>query len=349
MKYGRLVFYANPTDKTKTQYVNVGDIFQTLAVDLVYEKAGIAPQDIVNIDRYGLRDYDGEEVLLPLNGWFGKVKGSEIFPMSEKIHPLYLGFHDINPKDAKRFTGNDFIGCRDEYTYDLIRKHCPNAYISGCMTLLFPKRTAAPADGKTFIVDVSAKTYAHIPKELRDKALRISHEVPMDFDNDKQTEIRRLEDAARSYIERYRTEAELVITSRLHCAMVCVACGIPVVLMRESFDERYAFLDKFLPLYDAGEYDKIDWHPTPPDVDEIKAQTLSLALSALSGTIDRAQTEAVHSCYMHRTRHKISTPFMVKAYDKVRDISPALADFIRGKILFRFTIAYGRNEQEEQK
>lgn len=349
MKYGRLVFYKNPVDKSKQQYVNVGDIFQSLAVESVYEQMHIPKSDIVCIDRYALPYYDGDDVLLPLNGWFGKVKGSAIFPMSPKIHPLFLGFHDINKKDAKHFSGEDYIGCRDEYTYNLLCKRCSNAYMSGCMTLLFPKREKPPVNGKTFIVDVSAKTYAQIPKELRDKAVRISHEVPIRFENDKQTEIRRLEDTARSCIERYRTEAELVITSRLHSAMVCVASGIPVVVMRESFDERYAFLDKFVPLYSAEAFDTIDWHPTPPDVEDIKAQTMALAIDAIRGSLDKKQVEAVHDYYMTRTRHEISTPFMVKAYDAVRDISPELADFIREKILFRFTIAYGRERQEEQK
>ena len=103
MKYGRLVFYANPKDQSKEQYVNVGDIFQTIAIERVYEGAGIDLSKLVDIDRFSLPYYDGDEVLLPLNGWFGKVKGSAIFPMSPKIHPIFLGFHDINKKDANKY------------------------------------------------------------------------------------------------------------------------------------------------------------------------------------------------------------------------------------------------------
>ena len=348
MLYGRIVYTPNPRTASETQYINVGDVFQTLAWDLVFEQCGITRAQTVDIDRFSLRTYDDEDVLLPMNGWFGTGKGAEIFPMSPHIHPLYIGYHNIHEKDAALLPPGAVIGCRDEKTLDCVAPHVHSAFISGCMTILFPPRSTAPKDGKTFIVDVSAKVRKAIPPQIRQNAQLLSHEVrfvPQGSDGF-QAEIRRIEDTARGFIKRYRDEAKLVITSRLHCAMVCLAIGVPVVLMRESFDERYAFVDRFLPLYDAGEFDGIDWSPKAPDVTEIREWSMRMACAALMGTPDIQAQAHVHAFYQNRIRHEIATPFMVRAYDKVRDFSPALADFIREKVLFRFTIAGAREEEK---
>ena len=71
-----------------------------------------------------------------------------------------------------------------------------------------------------------------------------------------------------------------------------------------------------------------------------------MACAALMGTPDIQAQAHVHAFYQNRIRHEIATPFMVRAYDKVRDFSPALADFIREKVLFRFTIAGAREEEK---
>lgn len=349
MRYGRIVYTPNPGLVADAQYVNVGDIFQTLAWDLVYAQCGITPAQTVNVNRYDLRTYSGEDVLLPMNGWFGIGRGADIFPLSPRIHPLFLGYHNLRARDAQALPRDAVIGCRDEETLHVVRSQGRDAFVSGCMTLLFPPRECAPQDGKIWIVDVSAKARRAIPAAIRERAQTLSHEVRFDLHNPDGTdaEIARLEDVARAYIERYRTEAKLVITSRLHCALVCIACGVPVVLLRESFDERYAFIDRLIPLYDAREFGAIDWNPQPPDVRQIRERTMRMACDALRGAPDTQLQHQVHDFWQNRERHRISAPFMVRAYDKMRDISPTLADFIREKVLFRFTIAGARGDGGE--
>ena len=345
MRYGRLVFTPGPYLNSGDRYVNVGDTFQTLAMDLVYDAMGIPASERVDIERHALRDYKGEDVLLPLNGWFGTGRGSEIFPLSPKIHPVFLGYHNIRKSDARYIPQGMPVGCRDEKTFALLGQRTDDAFLSGCVTILFPTREKPPQDGKVFIVDVAEKTAQAIPESLRANAVKLSHEVLFHADAEPIAEIRRIEDAARAYIRRYSEQASLVITSRLHCAMICIACGVPVVLMRDSFDERYAFVDKFIPLYDAGEFDRIHWSPKPVDTAQIKAMTMRLACAMLSQE-QNIPAQPVHDFYMNRERHAISKPFMVKAYDAVRNISPPLADFIREKILFRFTISASREVQK---
>ena len=345
MQYGRIVYTPGPMLRSGDRYVNVGDTFQTLAVDLVYDTLGI-PQSIrKDVERHTLREYDGEDVILPMNGWFGTGRGGEIFPLSPHIRPVWFGYHNVTKADAQHIPKDVPIGCRDEKTFDLIRGYTDRAFLSGCLTILFPTRERVPENGKVFIVDVADKIAASVPADLRKNAVLLSHEVLFHTDAEPSEEIRRIENISREYICRYRDEASLVITSRLHCAMACIALGVPVIVMRDSFDERYAFVEKFIPLYAAGEFDRINWNPSPVDTQYIKAETMRTACALLSGE-DIPAENALHAFYMDRTRHAISKPFMVKAYDAVRDVSPALADFIREKILFRFTISASRGKDD---
>ena len=344
MQYGRLVFTPGPYLQSGERYVNIGDTFQTLAVDLVYDALGVPASARTDVERHELRTYDGADVLLPMNGWFGTGRGGELFPLSPRIRPVWFGYHNIRKADAKHIPTDVPVGCRDEKTYELLSGVTDRAFLSGCLTILFPTRERTPEHGKVFIVDVADKTAAAIPERLRENAVYLSHEVPFRADADAAAEIRRVEEVARDTIRRYRDEASLVITSRLHCALVCIALGVPVVVVRDSFDERYAFVEKFVPLYDAGEFDRIDWDPNPVDTKEIKAETMRTVCAMLSGD-DVPAGNALHTFYMDRQRHTIEKPFMVKAYDVVRDVSPALADFIREKILFRFTISASRGKR----
>ena len=151
MLYGRLVYPPNPNTSTDTPYINVGDIFQTLAWDMVYAQCGIPADKIVNISRYDLRTYDGADVLLPMNGWFGTGKGGELFPMSPRIHPIFIGYHNIHAKDAQCLPRDTVIGCRDEKTFDCVSPFVHDACVTGCMTILFPHRTYVPKNGKVFV------------------------------------------------------------------------------------------------------------------------------------------------------------------------------------------------------
>lgn len=346
MLYGRIVYPPNPNTTSDVQYFNVGDVFQTLAWDRIYAQCGIPAERIVNVSRYDLRMYNGEDVLLPMNGWFGIGRGADVFPLSPRIRPLFIGYHNIHKDDARRLPGDCMIGCRDEKTLDSVAPFARDAFVTGCMTILLERRAHPPQNGRAFIVDVSARDRKAIPPSIAQQATLLSHEVRFDLHNPDglAAEIARTEDVARRYLDRYRDEASLVITSRLHCALVCIAIGVPVVLMRSRFDERYAFVDRLIPLYDAREFDRIRWDPQPVDVQDLQALTMRMACSAVLGSPDMDAVRQLHAFYQSRDRHVIETPFMVRAYDKVRDVSPTLADFIREKILFRFTIAQARGQ-----
>ena len=104
------------------QYANLGDYFQTFAIDNIYKELQIKEEDIVTINRSELYKYEGEELTLPMQGWFGYIKGIEIFPLPEKIRPVFLGYNCTSkalytPKHIATYNEYSPVCCRDEKTY----------------------------------------------------------------------------------------------------------------------------------------------------------------------------------------------------------------------------------------
>lgn len=75
---------------------------------------------------------------------------------------------------------------------------------------------------------------------------------------------------ARSLLRQF-SEARLVITSRLHCALPCLAFGTPVVMLhRYANDPRFAGINRYLRIYGAeSTQSNINWAPDPVDIAEL--------------------------------------------------------------------------------
>ncbi|WP_162252321.1 polysaccharide pyruvyl transferase family protein [Caulobacter sp. Root655] len=73
---------------------------------------------------------------------------------------------------------------------------------------------------------------------------------------------------AQALLELY-AGAELVVTSRLHCALPCLALGTPVVLITADdvyAPSRYGTFTHFQRRWSDSEMASIDWSPAPPDL-----------------------------------------------------------------------------------
>lgn len=334
MLYGRLVF--GKPGKPKG-YVNIGDYIQTFAVDVIYKHLGIDSENIVNINRHELSTYDGEDVILPLNAWFGY--GEDKMPFSPKIHPVFLGYHNMNDP-LPNMEQYGYIGCRDEYTYNIMKKNGISAYISGCMTVLFPKRESRPEKEGVFFVDLPQSVINRIPEDIKKNAHYLTHEIKIQNDDGSEKSHETIEQITVDLMNKYESEATLVITSRLHCAMVCLAKGINVIVLRDSVDERFQFLDKFLKIYTLDNIDEVNWEGTVLDLEDFKRRLIEFAGKTVQGIEDLEYQKKLHEFYMDRERVKIKHSFSVTAYEKLHKVCPNLADFIREKILFKYTIAY---------
>ena len=215
---------------------NIGDNIQSIATE----------QFLPIVDKRFNRDalnqvHENEKFLLIMNGWYTHMP--ENWPPSESIIPVFIGFHITESYHVKKlllsdesisyYKRNEPIGCRDKKTAELLSDRGVKTYYSKCLTLTFPKREYEPQNGKVFLVDVED---IPIPKNLEQGSLSLTHIVPRFISDENKILI------AKQILDKYKNEACLVITSRIHCAIPCIAFGIPVIFFGDPDDYRISIL-----------------------------------------------------------------------------------------------------------
>lgn len=188
------------------------------------------------------------------------------------------------------------IGCRDEYTTNLLAKAGIDVFFNYCLSLMFDKREKEPKDGKIIFCD--AFNYLNTPSIFKGENIyRLWHYA--DPSKPPQYKMKR----AQELLDIYKYEAKLVITSRLHCALPCIAMGIPVILSSPYEHHRFDLAKEFIPLYELNirnshwphaqfihkvisylyrkigqplhNYNKINWNSQPLDIEHIKDKILA--------------------------------------------------------------------------
>lgn len=282
MKYGMLK-YSSPT-------ANIGDLYQLIGIRRVYKRMGLMESDIIQIDRDYLAEYDGEYVVLPISSFVDVLPGTKIFPLSPRIIPVFIGMHCIDDQHLmylSRYKHFGPFGCRDEMSMKKMRQNGLDAYISGCLSICAEKREKLPTQNKVFLVDVGEELRQHIPADLLEDAIEITHEYDL-HDSGSRIERERIESRlAEEALERYRLEARLIITSRLHCALPCTAMGIPVIVGREMNEHRFGGMDKVLNYYNVDEFENIDFNPVARDVENLKNKVLDLAEQMITSAYEK--------------------------------------------------------------
>ncbi len=74
---------------------------------------------------------------------------------------------------------------------------------------------------------------------------------------------------AQSFLDFY-AQADLVITSRLHVALPCLAFSTPVILFKPHYEEnhdRFTAVKEYLQSFSENELGAINWYPQPPQVE----------------------------------------------------------------------------------
>lgn len=230
---------------------NIGDAVQSLLLRDLYEEHGVKCSEYIPVGQSF--KYKGEKLLLPMNSCnvYGGPRDARKFAASSDIDYRYLGFHlhgDLRTFGKNVKLKSEYpIGCRDVPTRDFLRGLGYNAYFSGCISMTLPKRP----DGDyrlVYVIDDDAKKGLPFcdPVDLRPMtSLCLPKDAPWE----------KCEGLARDRIALLRDTAKLVITSRLHVYLPCVAMGIPVVftrpiIPRTSLVEIFtpATVDSFKPL-----------------------------------------------------------------------------------------------------
>ena len=233
MKYG-LMYYKN-TD-------NIGDDIQT------YAAMKFLPHIDYYIDRENLSCFvpdKKEYVSLIMNGWF--IHNKLAWPPSPYINPLLISMHFKTLKDTDvgdmylKGLGREFlqkfgpVGTRDDETAKRLEKNKIETYFSGCMTLTIEKFSNIKNKNKIYLVDVSDEVIKKVKESTRSEFEILTHSLDQK-ETEKKTINERMKEVEK-LLKKYQ-EAKLVITTRLHAALPCVALGTPVIVLhKEVFDE----------------------------------------------------------------------------------------------------------------
>lgn len=238
MKYGLLI---------NRNCENIGDDIQA------YAEAQFLPRVDVMIDRENLDIFkygDGTEpVALIMGAWFMWKKYN--WPPSKQIVPLMVGYHHFqrekNLKDLRGYAIPIFdehysgiggqwlkdygpVGCRDEYTCEVLDKCGIPNYFSGCVTLTLPKQKKTK-DAGTYVclVDLNDKVEKKVRSLIGDKykIKKFSHTVPRKPDATWEEKAKDVEEILTIY-----QNAKYVVTRRLHVALPCLAMGVPVLVIQ---------------------------------------------------------------------------------------------------------------------
>ena len=238
---------------------NIGDYIQSLAA------RQFLPSVDLLLNREKLSEYNGAKTKLIMNGWF--THNARHWIPSDSIYPLYVSFH-INSTTAKEMLSEkgiahlkkyEPIGCRDFYTVNLLKDKGIDAYFTGCLTLTLDnyKVDDCLRGDEIYIVD-PLFTSPHVGKEYFMRArlfksalnfalcnLNRKNQLLASLIDDEVLENRKfvkqelsannlLDEQkfvlAEDLLHRY-ARAKLVITSRIHCALPCLALGTPVIFI----------------------------------------------------------------------------------------------------------------------
>jgi len=278
VKYGRLTY--------NTQGVNIGDNAMVMGIDKIYEYMGISEKDIIDIGRPDIPKYCGEPVILPV---YSPIVSEVIkldygrFPSS--IIPVFISTHCTDPLGATTISNSSYglpVLCRDEPTVRMLKKAGCQASYFGCISILLPKRKKEPESGKVFICEIEDELWDYIPDDIKNNITELSSQsVTLDSSLSPQERGIVSYDLMIERLDLLKKEACLVISSRLHLILPCIAMGIPAILATRRRDERFGCLARLAPVYTLNEYKDIDWRPKPIDIDDIKQRMLKIAAKTI--------------------------------------------------------------------
>lgn len=306
MKYALLTFNG------KFNY-NLGDELQLIVTDQLMTQAQIPASNRIQIPYNELSNWipaDKTPVYLPINFPFLKgVKGIDCL-FSDYIHPIFIGFtwlcDYLSSSEIAYLRRFEPIGCRDEYTYHTMQKYGIHSWLNGCATLTYDASKPSCSGTSTFFVDVPEAALSKIPAEITSHAKYLSQVISKDSYGDRDA----LSIAKERYAY-YRENAGLVVTSRLHCAVPCLAMGIPVIMIVNNVSFRMSWLEKLLPIYTVDEIDSIDWSYPVRDCGQIIQLVRQNAVNVLhSPYIWFSEMQEITAFYENRTRK----PYFVEGY-----------------------------------
>ena len=174
--------------------------------------------------------------------------------ISSQIIPIFVSYHNENnhllPYYSENLKNNSMIGCRDLYTRDKFIKSGIEAYFSSCLTTTLDIDYRIPENKRTnniIFVDYQFGDYPKADKFLNSlkkynfsNILHTNHKFNISLSH-----IERLK-LAKKLLSMY-SRAKLIVTTRIHGALPCLAFNTPVILINSIYDyKRYPGLYELL-------------------------------------------------------------------------------------------------------
>jgi hypothetical protein len=260
--------------------VNIGDHIQSCAAEQ------FLPRVDFYVERDRLNDPDYEKAKIIMNGWF--TDAPENWPPNPNLIPLFVSFH-LQPKSAKILLAKkenvDYlkrhgpIGCRDYKTLEILEEHGIEAFFSFCLTTTLDEKYKSPKRNNDLIfvdplygydrellkkVDLvelvkkfpirklgklkgylkpKAKLTDYVPKEVIEGGVWHEHYVTAKKSNED------LYTEAKDLLGKYAS-AKGVVTSRIHCALPCLALDTPVLFVMEGLRDEKQHMSRFRGILD---------------------------------------------------------------------------------------------------
>lgn len=250
----------------KPNDVNLGDYIQSLA----------AAQYFDDVDEYIDRDRlsDVKEGAIIGNGWYLLNDERHCLNLSKSIRFLPISIHISNTEESfplvlRNLKRLEPIGCRDLATCEYLRQRNIDAYFSSCLTTTLDIKYSDPEiiSGKKsrsgiYLVDVNrgnGSLFNTVKATLGNKNAILARQVELflkEYPREPVFYSRHQVSKSFTHLERFAmaekllrsyARAKLVITSRIHAALPCLALGTPVILVAHKRDKkRYLGLSEFL-------------------------------------------------------------------------------------------------------
>lgn len=237
MKYGLL--YYKDTD-------NIGDDIQS------YAQSRFLPRIDYMIDREKIEQFipnKKEYVCTIMNAWY--IHDKYNFNFSPYIYPLWIsmffkrfpyedgityGIDYLNENvisDLKKYSP---VGARDIHTKKIFDDLKIDNYFSGCMTLTLEKFPKIKKSDYIVTVGLKDEEIGYIQSKTKREVKIVKQDVPYGSFSNETWEQRkeRVEELLKLY-----QGAHMVITTKLHCSLPCLALETPVLLLYDkSFPEN---------------------------------------------------------------------------------------------------------------
>jgi hypothetical protein len=278
--------------------INLGDEIQSIAVRQFLPRVDLlVDRDALN----RLPEGASGRYKIVLNGWH--TRRPENWPPAPEFDALTVSVHlsgEVNPanptgrrpaeallegENLDYWRAHAPVGTRDLWTLDLLRAKGVDAYFSACATLTLGTGTTLPRHDYICAVDLPEPVLDALKQRARCRVVVTTHRDPAPAPFAQR--MRRAERLLSLY-----AQARAVVTSRLHCALPCLAFQTPVLLIDAARDVyRFSGLHDLVahcaPQDFLNRAAAFDPNEPPPNTDAYLAYRQALA-RAVNAFIDPA-------------------------------------------------------------